>query len=65
MTNKKMTDNTKIILASGSPRRKELLSQAGLEFSIFKRRSPVRGRSRAGEPDRGIDSVPGQGRTRR
>ncbi len=34
MTNKKMTDNTKIILASGSPRRKELISQAGLDFSI-------------------------------
>lgn len=29
-----MTNNTKIILASGSSRRKELLSQAGLDFSI-------------------------------
>lgn len=31
-----MTKNKKIILGSGSPRRKEILQQAGLEFEIIK-----------------------------
>lgn len=45
-----MTDSIKVILASGSPRRRQLLSAAGISFEV--RESGVPERHAAGEPAR-------------